>query len=276
MRAQLIELTPESDDLVAEGVVVEQALHDRLAVVEGAFDGERMDVVVLGGGHHAPLHFGDPAVREQHEDVGAVAPAERLDRGAAGVAGGRDHDRGALAARGEHMIHQPAEELHRQVLEGERRTVEELEHEVVDAVLRERRHRRMAEAAVGLARHAGEVVLGNGVADEGPDHLDRHLGIGPAGEFRDVAAIELRPGLRHIEAAVAGEPRERHIDKTERRSLAAGGYITHCRPTGLTQPDTYERRPPGPAPDLRAHKLLILLVFPDPKQPAAGHGKGES
>ena len=31
------------------------------------------------------------------------------------------------------MIHQPAQELHRQVLEGERRPVEQLEHEIVDA-----------------------------------------------------------------------------------------------------------------------------------------------
>ena len=51
-------------DLVAEGMVIEQALHDRLAVVEGALDRERMDVVVLGRGHHAPLHVGDAAVRD--------------------------------------------------------------------------------------------------------------------------------------------------------------------------------------------------------------------
>ena len=232
---------------IAKSVVVEQALHDRLAVVEGAFDRERVDVVVGGRGHHAPLHVGDAPVREQHEDVGAAAAAERLDRRAAGVAGGRHHHRGALAARGQHVIHQPAQKLHRQVLEGERRAVEELEHEIVGAVLRQRRHRRMAEAAVGLARHAGEVVLGNRVADERPDHLDRHLGIGPPGERRDGFGVEPRPGFRHIEAAVAGEPRERHVDKTERRSLAAGGYVTHGRPSGLNPTQRLQRpssRPP--------------------------------
>ena len=49
-------------------------------------------------------------------------------------------------------------------------------------ILRQRRHGRMAETAVGLARHAGEIVLSDGIADEGANHLDRHLGVGPAGK----------------------------------------------------------------------------------------------
>ena len=114
---------------VAEGVVIEHRLHQRLAVVEGAFDGERVHVVVGRRGHHAPLHLGDAALREQHHDVDLGAAAEGLDRGAAGVAGGRDHDGRALAARLQHVVHQPRDELHGEVLEGERRPVEQLEHE---------------------------------------------------------------------------------------------------------------------------------------------------
>ena len=45
-------------------------------------------------------------------------------------------------------------------------------------------------------------------------------------------------------------------------------------------PVTYPRdkgRPPAPSPALRElRKPLINLVFPDPKQPEAGHGKAES
>ncbi len=85
----------------------------------------------------------------------------------------------------------------------------------------------MAEVAVGLARHAGEFVLGNVVADERADDLDRDFGIGPAGKAGDRLRAELRPGRRHVEAAVAGEPRERHVDKSERRRLAPGGHIAH-------------------------------------------------
>ena len=129
-------------------------------------------------------------MREQHDHVDLRAAAERLDRGAAGVARGRDHDGGALAALTQRMIHQPRQQLHRQILEGERRPVEQLEHEQAGAELHERRGRRMAEGAVGLARHAREIGLGDAVADEGPDHLDRDFGIGPAGKARDRLAVE--------------------------------------------------------------------------------------
>ena len=65
MRAQLIELTPDSDTPVAEAVVVEHVLHEGLAVVEIALDRQRVDV---GGGRrrHLPLlHRRDAAVRER-------------------------------------------------------------------------------------------------------------------------------------------------------------------------------------------------------------------
>ena len=87
------------------------------------------------------------------------------------------------------MIHQPAKELHCQVLEGERRTVKQLEHEVVHAELHERGDRRVTEVAVGLARHAGEIVRGNGVADERADHVDRDFGVRAPGKARDLPGV---------------------------------------------------------------------------------------
>ena len=125
------------------------------------------------------------------------------------------------------MIHQPGEELHRQVLEGERRPVKELEHEGVGADLRERRHGRMTECPIGLARHAGEIGFGDRAADERTHDLDRDLGIGPAREARDGVAIESRPDFRHVKAAVAGEPGERDVDKAERRGFAPGRDVAH-------------------------------------------------
>ena len=87
------------------------------------------------------------------------------------------------------------------------------------AELAQRHHGGMAKGAVGLAHHAGEIGRGDRVAGEQPDHVERHLRIGPAGEARDSGAVERRPSLRHIEAAVAGKAREHHFGEAQ-----AGGF----------------------------------------------------
>ena len=68
--------------------------------------------------------------------------------------------------------------------------MKQLEHEVARAELHQRRDRGMAKIAVRLARDAGEVVLGNVLADERAHHLDRDLGIGPAGKAGDRIGVE--------------------------------------------------------------------------------------
>jgi hypothetical protein len=90
-----------------------------------------------------------------------------VDRGTAGIARGRHHDGGALRALGQHVIHQPRDQLHRHVLEGERRAVKQLQHELVRADLVERHHRGMAEGGVGLIGHAAEIGVGDLAAGEG-------------------------------------------------------------------------------------------------------------
>ena len=74
------------------------------------------------------------------------------------------------------------------------------------AELDERRGGRMAEGAVGLARHAREIGFGNARADERPDHLDGDFGVRLAGKAGDGLGIERGPGLGHVKAAVAGKP----------------------------------------------------------------------
>ena len=125
-------------------------------------------------------------MRIERDHVDPRAAAERLDRGAAGIARGRDHDGGAFAALRQHVIHQPREQLHREVLEGERRPVKQLQHERVGPKLRERRDRRMAESAVGLVRHAGEVGIRDRAADERAHDLAGNLGVGTAGQRGDL------------------------------------------------------------------------------------------
>jgi hypothetical protein len=97
-------------------------------------------------------------VRVEDYDVDLRQAVECLDGGAAGVAGGGAHNGGAPAAGLQHMVHQAREELHRHVLEGERRAVEQLLKEEVRIELDEGRHGRMPEAAIGVAQHRPQHV----------------------------------------------------------------------------------------------------------------------
>ena len=153
-------------------------------------------------------------MRKQHDQIDIVETGEGVDRGAAGIAGGRDHDGGALRALGQHVIHQPRDQLHRHVLERERRPVKQLQQELVGTDLVERHHGGMAERGVGLVRHAAEIGIGDFAADKRADHLDRDFPIGPAEQAGDGFRRKLRPCFGHVEAAVTGEPGQHHIAET--------------------------------------------------------------
>ena len=219
--------------------MVEHRLHDRLAIVEGALDRKRMHVGCARRRHHPPLHVGDPSVREQHDQVDIVEAGKRIDRGAAGVARGRDHDGGALVALGQHVIHQPRDQLHRDVLERQRRAVEQFQHELIGPDLIERHHGRMTERRVGLVRHAAEIGVGDFARRKRLDDVDRHFPIGPAEERGDGLVRELRPDLRHVEAAVAGKPGQHHIAETQ------DGGLPPCR--NIARQTTLQRRSATPS-----------------------------
>ena len=85
----------------------------------------------------------------------------------------------------------------------------------------------MAERAVGLAHHAGEIGLADGIVDKAPDDVDGDLRIGPAGKAANGLGVEPRPGVGHIEAAVAGKAREHRLGKAEWRGLAPGRDVYH-------------------------------------------------
>ncbi len=112
---------------------------------------------------------------------------------------------------GEDMLHQPAEELHGQILEGEGRPVEQLEQEEIVAKLRKRRDGDMVERAIGGLDHRPQSRAINRPGDEGPDDGLGHRGIGPAGETGDLGRRQPRIGMRQIKAAVLGEARDQRI-----------------------------------------------------------------
>ena len=169
--------------------------------------------------HHSPLHVGDAPLREQHDQVDIVEAGKGIDRGAAGVARGCDHDGGALRAFCQHVIHQPRDQLHRHVLERERRAVEQLQQKLIGSDLVERHHRGMTEGGIGLVRHAAEIGVGDFAGGKRLDDVDRDFPIGFSEKARDGLGRKLRPGFRHVESAVAGKPGQHHIAKAQRGGL---------------------------------------------------------
>jgi aspartate racemase len=212
---------------LAETAVAEHRLHERLGVVECALDGNCLHIALAGSGHLPALHTRHAAVGEEDSDIDPLAAAEGLDRRTARIAGrSTDHGR-PLAALRQDVVHQAREELHRHVFEGERRSVKELQQVVVRTDLNERRDSGVTEAGIGIVEHAGEGGVGDLAASEGADDLKGDIGIGAAGEIGQLAARQLRPALRQVEAAVAGETGENDVAEAQNRRFAAGRDIMH-------------------------------------------------
>ncbi len=203
---------------LAEGLVVEHGFDQRLAVVERALDGDRLDVLLTGGGHLPPLHRRDAAVGKEDRDVDPLAAAERFDRRSAGIAGGGADDGEALAALRQEVLHQPGEELHRQVLEGEGRAVEELQQEMIGADLVERRHGVVAEGGVGRLGHLAQRRILDLAAGEAADDAEGRLGVGARRQARR------SPARRAAAIARARRGRRRRRGRrAPRREIRAAG-----------------------------------------------------
>ena len=132
-------------------------LDEVLAVVEDAFDRDVVDVGVLQAEHLRLLERAHAAERREHEDVDAALALERVLGGAAGVARGRAEDGERAAAPRQLVLEGVAEELHRDVLERQRRAVREAEDEDAGLERAQRRDPRIAAedlGAVGARRAA--------------------------------------------------------------------------------------------------------------------------
>ena len=110
-----------------EGVVVGHRLHHVLRIVEHAVDGDIVDVRVLQRIHLRALERAHLAVRRQHEHADAALAAHRVFGSGAGIAGSRAEDVQLVVLLCQRILEQVAEQLHRHVLERQRRAVGEFE-----------------------------------------------------------------------------------------------------------------------------------------------------
>ena len=168
IRAQLIELTADRRSSSPEGRIGEHRLHQVLAIVEGALDG---DVAHIGGRdrrHLAALHLGDAALGMQDEDIDPVAGPRQASIAAEPVSPEVAPTMVTRWARSrQQMVEEPADELQRHILEGQGRPVEQLQEPGPGVDLLQRRHRLMAEIGIGVPDQAGELRLLDPPAEEG-------------------------------------------------------------------------------------------------------------
>ena len=159
------------------------------------------------------------------------APGKRLDRRGAGVARGRADDRDRAAAAREKKLEQARQQLHGDVLEGERRPVKQLEQPLVRPELAQRRDRGVIEPVVGRRDQPVELGRAEGVARERRQDPRGHLLIGRALQRLELVAPEPRPALGQIEPAIGREAGEQRRLKAARRHAAAGADVmkTHGR-----------------------------------------------
>ena len=165
-------------------------------------------------------------MRIEDEHIHLRQAPERFDRRAACIARGRPDNGGALPAGFEHMIHQPTQQLHRHVFEGQCRAVKQFEHEQIVVELHQRAGRLMAEAGIGGIDHRGQIGCRD-IAGIGADDRFGNLRIALARKTADGGVIELRPLFGPIQPAVTGQTRQNRIGKTKTGRLPAGRDIMH-------------------------------------------------
>ena len=188
-------------------------LHQRLAVVEGALDRRRRArwarraVVIMRRCTSEMRPCGKSTMastRFEPRNASIAAPPVSPEVAA--------DDGDALAAGCQHAVHQPRQQLHGHVLEGQRRPVEQLEHPQAAVDLHERRDGRVAEAGVGVARDARSARPAEWQPPaNGSSSATATSANGLPAKAAMASGDELRPGLRHIEPAVARKPGQQRV-----------------------------------------------------------------
>ena len=218
---------PRQPHAIAEGEIVEHVLHARLGIIEIAVDGQRVDIGFNRRRHLASLHLGYPAMRVKDEQIDIRQSPERLHRRRSGIARGGPHDGDPLPRLGQRRLHHLPDELHGEILEGQRGPVEQLQQEMVRAKLHQRRAGVMAETRIGPGDQAAEFVIAKGVAQKGAHHAEGDLLIGQPRHRGDGLLRQGRHGLRHIKPAIPGQPRHHRFAECQNRCSTTGRDIVH-------------------------------------------------
>ena len=212
---------------VAKSEIAEQFLDDALTVVERALNREGVDVGPIGRRHLPALDVRHPPLRieDEHFDLGLLA--ESLNRRSAGIARGRSNNRRPGVAASQNAIHRLAQPLHGEILEGQRRSMEQFEREQVVVELRKRRDGGVTEAGVGGCGQRVHFCVIEILGDEGRHEPCSRFLIRNAPQRPDRVRRQIGNGERQIEAAVAREAGEKGVREAECRRRAARRNVIH-------------------------------------------------
>jgi len=207
----------------------EQVLNAGLGVVEITVDGDNVGVIAAGGGHLQLLHIANAIGGEEHRAAGAGHVLEALQGRLAGIAAGGHQDTHlallAVFAGGEGG--QVGQQLQRHILEGQRGTVEQLQHVGVIIQLAQGRHGGIVELGGGVGGLQSGVDLGNGeVLKEGAQDCRGTLAIVHISQLAQLLPGDLREHGGHIQSAVRGQTIEDRLRGSDART-AAGGEERH-------------------------------------------------
>ena len=215
---------------VPEPDVGEHGLHHVLAVVEGAVDGHVVHVGCDDGGHLPPLDVRHPTGRMEDDDIHVVPVPTGLDGRRAGVARRGADDGDPRSTSVQLVVEEAAHQLEGDVLERQRRTVEELQQVHPVGQFDHRDHVRRIEGGVGLGHHRREVVHTDGTGDVGRHDLHRRLDV-----VATAATAERGPCLRHVQPTVVGEAGQQRFAEVQDRGRSPGAHVAHGGPGSVSR-----------------------------------------
>ena len=104
-------------------------------------DRDVVDIGCADRGHLPTLDVADAPLGVQHEYLDPVEPRNGIDRGATRIAAGGTDDGKLAVFAGQEFFEQQAQHLQGDILEGERRAMEEFEQPLALVELHQRGHR---------------------------------------------------------------------------------------------------------------------------------------
>ena len=215
----------------AEGIpgleveVSKRALHEPLAVVEAALDGDAMHVVVCDRGHLQLLQRADAPVRIHDEYVDGRPAADAGDGGAAGIAAGGAQDVQALPAPVQDVVEELPEQLQGDVLESQGGPVEEFQNRNVAGVF-QMYDPGSAEGAVGCVNEVFQVGCGY-VVDESGQHALCQFDEVQLGQAVEIPR-NVRDSSRHQQASVGCQAGQHSVLKTQGVGCSSRTDIPHA------------------------------------------------